>query len=233
LIERELQAIDDGDCLVYADAGVFFTGSVMPVLTSLRTTGESVLVFENRFAIEREWTKRDVFVRLGCDSPPFTDTNQIAATMSVWTRSSASLDLVREWLRLVQDPDLVTDRPAQGGLPNYPGFREHRHDQSIFSLLCKQRRISPHRLPWRPPEAEYPHSGYPMFAARGMKNPRAIIRFAALPQIGPALRAHLLATGAIEYARSLPRKVRRVRAIGQTNASGPRPSTPQGRSHAR
>ena len=219
LIERELQTIDEGDCLIYADSGIFFTGSVAPVVTALRATGESVLVFENRFGIEREWTKRNVFVRLGCDSPSYTETKQIAATISVWTKSSESLDLVREWLRLVQDPHLVTDMPTRCGLRNYPGFREHRHDQSIFSLLCKQRGISPHRQPWRSPEAHYPHSDYPLFARRGMNNPAAIVRFAALPQIGAALRARMLATAAIGYARRIPAKVRRIRVIGKGDAS--------------
>ena len=207
LIQRELQNLHDGDVLVYADAGIFFTSSVAPVVMSLRASGESVLVFQNRFQIEQEWTKRDVFVRLGCDSPIYADTNQIAGGMSVWTKSSASLELVREWLGLVQDAQLVTDKPNLGGLPNFPTFREHRHDQSIFSLLCKRRGIKPHRLPWRPPEAEYPHSEYPVFAWRGMNGPSAIVRFAALPQVGPALRAQVLLTAAIGYARKLAIKV--------------------------
>lgn len=221
LIERELQALDEGDCLVYADAGVFFTGSVSPALRLLRASGDSVMVFENRLGIEREWTKRDAFVELGCDSPRYADTNQIAGGISIWARSSMSLDLVREWLRLVQDAQLVTDLPGRCGLPDYPGFREHRHDQSIFSLLCKRRGIRPHRLPWRPPEEECPNSKYPMFASRGISGPRAIVRFAALPQIGPGLRAHVLAAAAIEYSRRKLRPVRRRdRAIPRGRVGG-------------
>ena len=215
LIERELQAIDEGDCLVYADAGIFFTGPVTAAVRSLRASGESVMVFEGSTGIEREWTKRDAFVRLGCDSPSYWDTKQIVAGVSIWTMSPASLDLVREWLKLVQDPQLVTD--IAGSLPDYPGFREHRHDQSIFSLLCKQRGISPHRPPWRPPAADYPHSHYPVFARRGMNNPNAIIRFAALPQNGTALRARMLATAAIRYARRFATRAARIGVIGRTS----------------
>ena len=46
------------------------------------------------------------------------------------------MDFVDEWLRFAAQSSLIDDSPSKA--PNYPGFREHRHDQSIFSLLSKK-----------------------------------------------------------------------------------------------
>jgi hypothetical protein len=44
---------------------------------------------------------------------------------------------VIEWLTYAQDVRAITDDKNVLGIPNYPGFRENRHDQSILSLLAK------------------------------------------------------------------------------------------------
>jgi len=44
---------------------------------------------------------------------------------------------VANWLTFASDPRAVTDQPNELG-ENLPGFKDHRHDQSVFSLLCKK-----------------------------------------------------------------------------------------------
>ena len=51
------------------------------------------------------------------------------------------MKLANEWLSYAQDERIITDIPNQGGTDNYPGFQEHRHDQSIWSLLCKKHQL--------------------------------------------------------------------------------------------
>ena len=36
------------------------------------------------------------------------------------------------------DKRIITDDPNEPGVENYPDFKEHRHDQSILSLLVKK-----------------------------------------------------------------------------------------------
>jgi hypothetical protein len=45
---------------------------------------------------------------------------------------------VTEWLTYAQDSRAITDDANVLGLPNYPEFHDHRHDQSILSLLAKK-----------------------------------------------------------------------------------------------
>jgi len=45
-------------------------------------------------------------------------------------------DLVNEWYSVACKYNLIDDSPSIK--PNAEGFKEHRHDQSIFSLLTKK-----------------------------------------------------------------------------------------------
>jgi hypothetical protein len=86
--------------------------------------------------LDRWFTKRDVFVHMNCDTPNITDTGQFTGSIVLRTRDSRSLALVEEWFQLGSISQLITDAPSHH--PNYPGFRDHRHDQSIWSVLLKR-----------------------------------------------------------------------------------------------
>ncbi len=68
----------------------------------------------------------------------FLATPQIAGGIQVLRKCQHSLDVTREWLNLAtENYHWIDDSPSH--LPNHPDFREHRHDQSIISLLVKNR----------------------------------------------------------------------------------------------
>ena len=92
--------------------------------------------------IEKEWTKTDVFeyFDLTLDSA-IANSGQIEAGMQIIKKTSDSVSLINEWLAISNDYHLVDDSPSY--LPNAPSFKEHRHDQSIYSLLMKIHGIVP------------------------------------------------------------------------------------------
>ena len=89
---------------------------------------------------------------MDCDTAKYTDTPSSCAGYLLFRKSKFATDFVDEWLYYTQDERIVTDMPNQMGKPNYPGFRLHKNDQSIFSLLVKKhglevyRNISEHGL---------------------------------------------------------------------------------------
>ena len=168
----------DGEILCYADSAYVFLRSMAPLVEVMRRTDTDVMAFRLLVQIERVWTKRDAFVLMDCDAARYADTHQADASLSLWRKSASSMAFAREWLRLARDARLVTDAPNGCGLENYPGFREHRHDQSIFSLLCKQRGVPLHRQPSRDLHPEFPHSHYPRVVAARMSTVRRLL---ALP----------------------------------------------------
>jgi len=85
---------------------------------------------------ERSWTKKktmDYFHPRNSHAL----SGQIQSTLSYWRVDEKNVDLVNQWV-LLSDPklDLWQDPPSKDLEEEY--FIEHRHDQSIFSLLWKQ-----------------------------------------------------------------------------------------------
>ncbi len=88
--------------------------------------------------INRVWTKRDCFHYLGLDTATYSEAPQISGSFYICNRSERVINFFEECLAAMQDARIITDAPNVSGLPNYPGFREHRHDQSVFSLLARK-----------------------------------------------------------------------------------------------
>jgi hypothetical protein len=162
-ILRTLESLNDGDWLFYCDSGAFFLTSIDPLIETCRVSDQDVLTF-GITVIEKEFTKRDAFLLLDADTPQFTDSVQRLGGFSLWRKSPAALELARDWLRFATDERALTDCPNRLGLPNYEGFRQHRHDQSLLSLLAKRRGLPAFRDPSQFGngfEGQYPNSPYP------------------------------------------------------------------------
>ena len=136
-IQKVLRTMADNEYLLYMDAGIRIIDSIRPLI-NLFANNKPIICFELPY-IEKYWTKRDCFIALNCDSPLYTDTKQRIGGFHLWKKCAASLDFVDEWLRFALQHELIDDSPSKAS--NYPGFIEHRHDQSIFSLLSKKYNI--------------------------------------------------------------------------------------------
>ncbi|MDX1948543.1 MAG: hypothetical protein SFU86_24365 [Pirellulaceae bacterium] len=145
-IYRTLADLASGDFLFYCDSGAYFTAAIDPLVEVCLRDRQDVIPFDNRLP-EKTWTKRDAFVLLDCDRPEITDTTQRLASFTLIRKSPFSLAFVREWLIAAEDPRILTDLKNTQGLPNYPQFIDHRHDQSIFSLLTKKHGLAAYRNP--------------------------------------------------------------------------------------
>jgi hypothetical protein len=91
---------------------------------------------------ESRWTKGDLFDRLHVrERPEITSTQQLGATTFFVRKCPASMDFIRHWIGVFsEDFSMIDDRPSLS--PNFEGFIEHRHDQSIYSILGKLLPIS-------------------------------------------------------------------------------------------
>lgn len=136
LILHTLMEAEANEILVYADAGCAINAEAQKRFDEYRSlTLESslgVLAFRLQHE-ERRYTKGDAFEAL--NAWHLEDTPQVQGTVSLWRRCSASLALANVWLSRCEDYRLISDAPSL--IPNHPDFIEHRHDQSLFSLLAK------------------------------------------------------------------------------------------------
>ncbi|MFC1883511.1 hypothetical protein ACFL2O_01965 [Thermodesulfobacteriota bacterium] len=162
-IKKALDILNFGDFLFYCDSGSYFVRPITPLIDICSENGQDLIVFNLDKHIERVWTKRDAFILMDCESPKYSETEQRYASFSLWKKSKFTMDFINEFLHFAQDERIITDLDNQCGYPNYPGFKENRHDQSIFSLLTKKYDIDVHRDPsqWgNGLEQYYPNSKY-------------------------------------------------------------------------
>ena len=139
-IKKVLDTMQEGDCLVYSDAGLFYLNNIPAFFNEMREK-DHWLMCQGTGYLERQYTKRDAFVYMGLYTPEYSDTEQRAGTVAL-IKCEKAVKLVDEWLGYACDARIITDMPNVCGKQNYRGFIEHRHDQSIFSLLTKKYQVS-------------------------------------------------------------------------------------------
>lgn len=151
IIRDTLNDMDDGELLVYADAGIAIIAPLDPVLTLCRD-GRDIVLFANHYREEGgndcgAWTKRDCFVQMDCDEARFHDGPMVDASFLILRKSERSVAFIEDWLSYACRSQLLTDAATAGPLPDLPGFVQHRHDQSILALLAIRDEIELFRHP--------------------------------------------------------------------------------------
>ncbi len=141
-ILQTLQQMSEGDVLFYSDSGAHFVTGIEPLVARLEHPSGILLFTLEDFHTNKCWTKRDCFYYMGLDTEPYLSLPQILASFIVCKKTSDSMDFFARWLRYAEDPRILTDAPNSCGLPDYPEFRDHRHDQSILSLLARQYQLN-------------------------------------------------------------------------------------------
>jgi hypothetical protein len=132
LIDRELKEMNEGDFLIYSDAGIEFVNNVNHVIDRMP---DDIWLFGNMWQHEH-WCKGDVLYKaekigvfnLGHDE------KQVQASVIIIRNTAFARHFVSEWLKYCQVPGYIDDSPSK--TPNPPEFKEHRHDQAILTCLA-------------------------------------------------------------------------------------------------
>ena len=91
--------------------------------------------------LEVNWTKRSLlnYFSDNLSTELIKYSGQVAATFSVLRKSLFTVNLVEEWIKISNIDNFLNDNLSDSDLN--PDLIEHRHDQSIFSLLCKGKNV--------------------------------------------------------------------------------------------
>lgn len=144
LLLQQVKALGDGDVLFYSDAGRtgYYAFSTWPrrLLARLQKGQKGYLLGcpVPHLGKIGQWTKRDCLELMGASEGPVLDA-PLLMTWSLWTNTPDSIAFLESWLAFASDPRCLSDWPNKLGKPDMPGFREHRFDQSILSILAHQR----------------------------------------------------------------------------------------------
>jgi len=141
IIMRRMETLNDGDIVLYSDAGLKVIDNLDPLFNIAQTdiNGGKVLFKLPAVGVPhhkaKTWTKRDCFVLTGADYPGYWEADMGNGAVSLWRKSEKNIEFLKEWLRFLRDPRIVTDDPNIAGKPNFLEFRDHRHDQSVLTIL--------------------------------------------------------------------------------------------------
>lgn len=134
IILTYLEKISDNDVLIYSDVGIEIVKDLSPLVDLCISQG-GILLFRNHEYLNRNWTKRDCFVLMESDEEKYHNSEQTNASFQIYVKNSWSLNFLKEYLHYCQLGDIITDSPNTLGLDNFSDFIDHRHDQSVLSLL--------------------------------------------------------------------------------------------------
>lgn len=141
VIRDAIERIQDGDYVMYVDAGSTIVKEYIDrfhmYMIMLERSKSGVLVTSTRVYKESQYNSGRLLEMFGIlDSPEILSTAQFWSGFMILRKQQSVLDVLDKFLQIIfTDMWIITD--AYGSDKSKVDFREHRHDQSIFSLLFK------------------------------------------------------------------------------------------------
>ncbi|MBB5751158.1 hypothetical protein [Prosthecomicrobium pneumaticum] len=137
IIADALRASRPGDLVLYTDVAMTLVGDPEPLLAL--ADEHPIVLFEMGGPVpQRLWTKRDCFVSMDADTPAFWENAQLVSGFQLYRAGPEAEAFVAEMARAFPYRERLTDDPNRLGLPNFDGFIEHRHDQSVLTILSQK-----------------------------------------------------------------------------------------------
>lgn len=139
-ILKTLNEVKDGDIVFYSDSGCCFLRDVSPLIEIASKEDSGLCCFSLQdIHKEGRWNKRITMQALGLDNEFIRFSTQRMASFVIAKKNANSIAIIKEWLSFCEDINLLTD--VKTNLDNYPEFVDHRHDQSIWSLITKKHAV--------------------------------------------------------------------------------------------
>ena len=139
VILNELKKLKSDEILLYLDSADKPEISFFEILLNHLDKNDNF--FTNRGFINGEWTKRDCFVYMDCDSEIYHNSVQLEAGIIGLKNTTQNIEIIEEWFNFCKNKHILTDEPNVCGLNNLPKFIDHRHDQSILTNLVLKRNL--------------------------------------------------------------------------------------------
>jgi hypothetical protein len=140
LISKTMNQLKDGEIILYLDCGCELDLSEKKYLLKyIEIVKKDKIMGCDTKCIEQLWNKRDLFEFMNMNKDEYLTTTQREAGALLILVCDETKKLVEEWYTIACDYHNIDDSPSI--IPNCKEFKEHRHDQSIFSLLTKKYNI--------------------------------------------------------------------------------------------
>jgi hypothetical protein len=137
LINKTISKMKDGDILLYLDCGCEIDINKKDLISkNLEYVKDDLIIGSSSGCNERSWTKMDLLLKLDVFKSYYLNSFQHQGGAVMYLICDKTRTLVNEWYNISCDYHMIDDSPSIN--QNLDCFIEHRHDQSIFSLLTKK-----------------------------------------------------------------------------------------------
>ena len=142
IILSAMEKLNDGDIIVYCDAGCTVYHS-REWEEYWKILSKCDIIAQRIFQQSYKWTRREIVDFFASNHNGWLKCYQYQAT-PIFRNTPFSRHFVREWRDLIiQHPEFIMDVSEEDINNQLPGFIENRHDQAIFSALVYKYLSSP------------------------------------------------------------------------------------------
>jgi hypothetical protein len=142
IIKKTLESMNNGDVLFYADCGCELNrlgkNRFLELLDMVKMKN---LMGTSACSTDLNYTKMDLIKYLKMENDvDLLSRHHMAATTLLMVKNEKIVNLINEYYETCSNNyHFINDSPSNE--KNFDGFIEHRHDQSIFSLLVKKHNL--------------------------------------------------------------------------------------------
>lgn len=133
-----LKKTNDGDLLLFVDSNHVIAKN--PSIYYEIMDKYSIFAHDHIWTYypNRDWTKRDTFINMGCDEERYWDSPQIHCCITGIKNDEFGKMFSKEYMDYCLDWRITF---GENKNPNSPSFRENRHNQSVWSIMIEKYKI--------------------------------------------------------------------------------------------
>jgi hypothetical protein len=152
IIQKTLSLLQQDDIVFYIDSGNLIINDPKPLFTLCSNDEKGIILFENRDGAPAGtiwknymWTKQDCFEAMDCTKEKYILGDQVDGSYVLVRKNKFSQQFFDEYLQWCEKDEIITDKISIS--PNHSEFKDHRHDQSILSILAIKHNVTIAREP--------------------------------------------------------------------------------------
>jgi hypothetical protein len=143
IINKMLDTMNEGDIVFYLDSKYYFIEEIRNLYENIIKNND-IIVWKNKpnepIWFMKNWCKMDVIEKYKMNEKIFKENAEDCwAGALIVKKTPNTIKYIKEWLEMCCIYEDITDSPSI--LENTSDFREHRHDQSLLSIILHKYNI--------------------------------------------------------------------------------------------
>ncbi len=135
-ILETLKMLNDEDYLIYLDSGIRVIDNLQKLTHICKQNHHGLMLFTDFRHKIKKYTKMDCFYLMDCLDDKYKENYCLNAGVQVYMKNTFTINFIEEWLNYCKNEFVLTDIPNRYTTSNDVDFVDHRHDQSILSIMA-------------------------------------------------------------------------------------------------